>query len=133
MTISLRARAPGDLASSCRRPLCSRNDANPKSKFLQGTFYEGVMTSHDLGLATENTKQPDVVSAQYATASLTAAPPPRDARTASSRTRATTSTRRFGDSQQLKLSASWNVRAAFSAGSRSSRAIPRQLPAPCHI
>ncbi|KAJ6513608.1 Arabinosidase B [Mycena vitilis] len=100
------------------------------SNAAQGTFYEGVMTSGFPSDDTENAVQADIVGAQYATGSLTSGPALDVGRAVSIRATSSCCTDRFvahngndvntqivgsGDSQELKLSASWDVRAALSS------------------
>ncbi|KAJ6500230.1 Arabinosidase B [Mycena vitilis] len=96
----------------------------------QGTFYEGVMTSGFPSDDTENAVQADIVAAKYTVAPLTSGPDVSVGRAVSLRATTACCTNRFvahsgadvntqivgsGDSQQLKLSASWTVRAGLSS------------------
>ncbi|KAJ6481479.1 glycoside hydrolase family 54 protein [Mycena vitilis] len=96
----------------------------------QGTFYEGVMTSGYPTDATENSVQANVVAAKYAAASLTSGPALTVGSAVSLRATTACCTTRYiahsgatvntqvvtaSDTSALRLSASWNVRAALSS------------------
>ncbi|KAJ6493750.1 family 54 glycoside hydrolase [Mycena vitilis] len=98
------------------------------SNGAQGTFYEGVMTSGFPSDATENAVQANIVAAKYGTSSLTSGPALAVGSAVSLRATTACCTTRFiahtgatvntqvvttGDSNALKLSASWTVRAAL--------------------
>ncbi|KAJ7611394.1 family 54 glycoside hydrolase [Mycena polygramma] len=100
------------------------------SNGAQGTFYEGVMTSGYPPDATENAVQANIVATKYATTSLTSGPALAVGSAVSLRATTACCTTRFvaqtgatvntqvvtsNDSNALKLSASWTVRAALQS------------------